>query len=146
MTRQLLFLSLILCLMSSCRSGKKKVHIPKGDAELTNTYWRLYEMNGKPIAAPADARDVFIRLNSKKGMLEGFAGCNGIGGKHSEGRHGTILFEPITTLMACDDRMDIEQYLLRSLNKANRYVINDKHLLLYNDNLLLAVFEAKYYK
>lgn len=142
----LLMLSLSLV---ACRGGKKKVHtpkVPKGDAEITNTYWRLYEMNGKQIQTPADARDVFIRLNRKRSELEGFAGCNNIGGTHAEGRHGVIKFEPFSTLMACEDRMETEQYVLKALVRANRYVINDKFLLLYDENMLLATFEAKYYK
>lgn len=142
----LLMLSLSLV---ACRGGKKKMHtpkVPKGDAEITNTYWRLYEMDGKQIQTPADARDVFIRLNRKRSTLEGFAGCNMISGTHSEGRHGTIKFEPFSTLAICEDRVEIEQYVLKALLKANRYVINEKFLLLYNENMLLATFEAKYYK
>lgn len=142
----LLMLSLSLV---ACRGGKKKVHtpkVPKGDAEITDTYWRLYEMDGKLIQTPADARDVFIRMNHKKSTLEGFAGCNNIGGTHAEGRHGAIKFEPFSTLMACEERMATEQYVLKALVRANRYVINDKFLLLYDENILLATFEARYYK
>jgi heat shock protein HslJ len=146
MMRTILLLILTLSLTASCRSGKKKPHVPKGDAELTNTYWRLAEMNGKAVETPADARDVFIRLITKRGKLEGFTGCNMIEGTHSEGRKGAIEFKAMTTLMACEERTDVEQYVLRALSKANRYLINDKHLLLYNDNYLLAIFEARYYK
>lgn len=146
MMRTVLLLILTLSLAASCRSSKKKPHVPKGEAELTNTYWRLAEMNGKAVETPVDARDVFIRLNTRRGKLEGFTGCNTIEGTHSEGRKGAIQFSALTTLMACEDRMDVEQYVLKALSKANRYLINDKHLLLYNDNYLLAVFEARYYK
>ena len=148
MMRFCVVLMLSLSLVA-CRGGKKKVHtpkVPKGDAEITDTYWRLYEMDGKLIQTPADARDVFIRMNRKKSTLEGFAGCNNIGGTHAEGRHGAIKFEPFSTLMACEERMATEQYVLKALVRANRDIINDKFLLLYDENILLATFEARYYK
>ena len=91
-------------------------------------------------------RQVFIRMKRKKSTLEGFAGCNNIGGTHAEGRHGAIKFEPFSTLMACEERMATEQYVLKALVRANRYIINDKFLLLYDENILLATFEARYYK
>ncbi len=83
-------------------------------------------------------------LATKKAQLSGSTGCNSITGSHTEGKHGAIKFEAATTKMYCEGAMETENYVLTALNRANRYVINGHHLLLYNETYLLAIFEAKY--
>lgn len=137
---------LILCVFTiSCKTSKKGSYAPKGDSRLMDTYWRLSEMNGKPVINPADAPEVHIRLTEKKRRITGFAGCNRITGTFELGKQGVIAFKAGSTMMYCEGRMDIENHLMQTLTNANRHVINDRHLLLYNDNRLLAVFEAQYF-
>jgi heat shock protein HslJ len=114
-------------------------------ADLTGTYWRLYEMNGKPVVTPPDSKEVYIKLlDNKKGELEGYAGCNLLTGQYTQGKE-TLTFEPSATLRACDD-MTVENYVFNALNNTNRHEINGLYLLLYNNTYLLAIFEAKYYE
>lgn len=124
---------------------KKKKAKPRTEAELTNTYWRLYEMDGKMVETPADAREVYIKLlDNKKSQLEGYAGCNIITGQYELGKE-TLTFEATATLRMCDD-MTMENYVFKALNDADRYQINGLNLLLYRGTYLLAIFEAKYYE
>lgn len=123
---------------------KKKRTKPRTQAQLTDTYWKLYEMNGKSVVTPADAMEAHIKLKGNKKMeLEGNGGCNMITGNYKLGKE-TLSFEAATTLRACND-MAVESYLLNALEKTDRYEINGLYLLLYNGTYLLAVFEAKYY-
>lgn len=121
----------------------KTVKIPE-ESELTDTHWRLSEMNGKAVASTGDDKGAYIMLYSKKSQLGGSGGCNEIMGTHKIGKHNVIAFEAAMTKMACAQGMDTEYYISKALSGANRYVINGHNLLLYNDTYLLAVFEAKY--
>jgi heat shock protein HslJ len=115
-------------------------------ANLENTYWKLTERNGEPIATPENGREVHIIL-TKEGTetrLKGFAGCNGMGGSYTV-KEGEIKFSVITTKMMCD-RMEIENYIVGVLNSANHYEIEGETLKLYNDATFLAKFESVYLK
>lgn len=121
----------------------KPVKIPE-ESELTDTYWRLSEMNGKAVASTGAANEAYIMLYSKKGQLGGSGGCNEIMGSHKAGKHNVIKFEAAMTKMACAQGMDTEYYISNALAQADRYLINGHNLLLYRETYLLAVFEAKY--
>lgn len=112
----------------------------KATADLQNTYWRLVEMNGKPVVS---TKEPYIKLVDKKSALEGSTGCNTIMGNYKIGKHGALKFEYGTTKMMCGD-METEQFVNSALVRTTTYDINSNHLLLYNDNVLLAVFEAQY--
>lgn len=144
----LLSLVFILALVGSPAgnaSAQQKKKKPKEHttAPLDGTYWRLYEMNGKLVETPADAREVYIKLTNKKSVLEGFAGCNLITGTYTLGKE-TLTFDAATTERACDD-MTTENYMMQALTNTDRYTINGLNLLLYKGTFLLAVFEAKFY-
>lgn len=123
---------------------KKKKAKTRTEATLTDTYWRLYEMDGKLVETPADAREVYIKLIDKKSQLEGYAGCNIITGNFELGKE-TLTFNATATLRMCDD-MTMENYVFKALNDADRYQLNGLNLLLYKGTYLLAIFEAKYYE
>jgi len=129
---------------ATAQQKKKKKEKPRTEATLENTYWRLYEMDGKLVETPADAREVYIKLTEKKSLLEGYAGCNIITGNYELGKE-TLTFEPSLTERLCDD-MTTENYVINALTKANRHELNGLHLLLYQGTYLLAIFEAKYYE
>lgn len=139
----LLFLSLTLPLsLHADIKGKKKPAAEKKRATIMNTYWRLSEMDGKPLADGSQNNTPYIYLQDKKSQLLGHTGCNNIGGEFAIGKYNYIGFEAVYTEMACEG-ITTEGYILNALKGANRYTINGQNLLLYNDNLLLAVFEAK---
>ncbi|MCB0700914.1 MAG: META domain-containing protein [Chitinophagaceae bacterium] len=135
----------VLCTYSvDAFAQKKKKKKERTHAELENTHWSLFEMNGEPVVTPADSKEVYIKLVDKKSKLEGYTGCNLITGNYDLGKE-TIEFSAATTERFCTD-MSTEKYVMTALNDANRYVLNGFHLMLYKDTYLLAVFEAKYYE
>lgn len=134
----------IFCSMGNdALAQKKKKEKPRKPATLENTYWSLYEMDGKMVETPATEREVYIKLLDKKSQLEGYAGCNIITGSYELTKE-SLEFEATATLRACDD-MTKENYVFNALNNTNRYELNGEHLLLYNGTYLLAIFQAKYY-
>jgi len=143
-----ILLFLIALVSVTCYAGKKDMkkdqspkHNTKGKAELEGTHWRLTEIDGKPVPRGDNRNEPFIMF-AKKGRLEGNTGCNGLGGTYDLGRFDAIKIEAVSTKMACPD-MSGEAYMNNALAYANRYMINGQYLLLYNDNLLLALFEAE---
>jgi len=142
----LFFLALVSVGFYACNSQKAASANP-GNAEITETYWRLTELMGKPVGAtPAGKKEVYIKLR-KNGNLEGFAGCNGFGG-HFELKEGAqITFSNIMgTMMACDD-LNNENKLLEALRVTDNYIHHGKVLLLNKGKKApLARFEADYSK
>lgn len=136
--QRLKFLIAILFMASSTLSFAKS----GGEASLEKTYWKLADVNGNALSTSSNGREAYIMLISKKSRVEGNTGCNSLAGKYEMGRHGYIKFTVAGTKMACGN-METENYMQNALSNANRYVINGQNLLLYNDNLLLAIFEAR---
>jgi heat shock protein HslJ len=126
---------------SADMKSKKKTEAKK-KIKLTNTYWRLSEMNGKPVSATDENNAPYIYMQEKGDKLIGHTGCNNITGEFEDGSHSYVGFAPGYTEMACTD-VETEPYIMNALKRANRYVINGEHLLLYDNTLVLAVFEAK---
>lgn len=136
---------LLVSFSNDALAQRKKKKPVRTEAELENTHWRLYEIDGKPYVTPMDQREAYITLKGgKNNMLEGYTGCNIITGSYVLGKEELLTFEPATTERLCDD-MSTEEYVLRTLNDANRFELNGLHLLLFNGTYLLAIFEAKYY-
>ena len=50
----------VILTLFQCKSTQNEV----STATLENTYWRLSEMNGKPLVTPADAKEVHMILTS----------------------------------------------------------------------------------
>src|SRR5450432_1813643 len=80
-----LFLSTIwLSCGNSKKSSSAKIEtvMPKTPAaSLTETYWKLTELIGKPMGiTPADKKEIHMKLRKETGNVEGFGGCNGFGG------------------------------------------------------------------
>lgn len=134
----------ICCIISfDAIAQKKKKEKNRKPPTLENTYWSLYEMDGKLVETPATEREVYIKLLNKKSQLEGYAGCNIITGNYELTKE-SLEFEATATLRMCDD-MTKENYVFKALNNTNRYELNGEHLLLYNGTYVLAIFQAKYY-
>ncbi|RYF84529.1 MAG: META domain-containing protein, partial [Chitinophagaceae bacterium] len=69
--------------LQACNSSKTATGAA-GTGQLTETYWKLTELNGKPIGeANADRREVYLILRTAESRVQGNAGCNGYGGTYS---------------------------------------------------------------
>ena len=139
---------LLVAGLSACKSQQPAAGSDAGDAAITATYWRLTELHGKPVGPVApNKKEVFIRLKKENNQLEGFAGCNGFGGRYELKETNGISFSNIMgTMMACDDLVN-ENKLFDALREADNYIHHGKKLILNKGSKApLARFEADYSK
>jgi heat shock protein HslJ len=141
--KNLLLMFLFLVLLH-CKPTEKNM----STATLENTYWKLLEVNGRPLLTPADAREVHMILTNEDAgrRLKGFAGCNNMGGSYTV-NGDMIRFTVISTKMMCSpDRMEPENFLFDVLNNADHFKIKGERLELYKGDTRLTVFESVYLK
>jgi copper homeostasis protein (lipoprotein) len=100
------------------------------EVPLEGTAWRLVELDGKPVAAPADSRAPGFTLLVDGHKVQGSAGCNRMMGSY-ELTGSSLKFGPLaTTRMACP-AMEAEQAYLKALGTTTRYEIMGSSLTLF---------------
>jgi putative lipoprotein len=130
------------------RTKTGKVEPPlKSNANLTNTYWKLTELNGEPAILGAGKRELHMILVSEGRRVKGFSGCNRFTGSFIA-REGQINFsQMVSTMKACLEGMEQEQSFLKALKESPRFNIEGDNLLLQGaDGQVLLRFEAVYLK
>ena len=120
--------------VSACNSTKPAA--TSGNASepsLTGTYWKLTEVNGKPVgeAEEGKRREIYLTLTSKETRVSGNAGCNGFGGTYTlkADGFGLSFSQMMRTQMACDG-LDLENEFMGILEKADSYYITNNVLQL----------------
>jgi heat shock protein HslJ len=117
-------------------------------ASLTNTYWRIDRLDGKPVERVQDRREPHLILRRQEIDLTYGAtvGCNQMGGTFSlDGEK--IHFRPgVSTLMACTPSLDAAEKLLGEvLARTARWQINGGTLELFDSSgKSIGLFEAVY--
>lgn len=123
----------------------KKSCAPIEPAELRDTYWKLLELDGRPVVAGEGMREVHVILASDASRAHGHAGCNDFFGSFQTAED-TLSFSALgSTMMACPEGMDTEQAFLEALGETTRYEISGQVLSLFADDRLLARLEAVYF-
>ena len=116
---------------------------PTPDVSLTETYWKLTEIDGQPAALGAGERELHLVLTSEGNHVRGFSGCNRFTGSYE--RSGSQLhFTPLAaTRMACVEGMEQEQRFLDALGAVMRFSISGDSLTFYTgDERLILRFKA----
>jgi len=113
------------------------------DVSLTDTYWKLTEIDGQPATLGAGGREVHMVLTSEGHQVNGFSGCNRFTGSY-ERKENQLQISPLaTTRMACLEGMDQEQRFLELLTKTMRFTISGDDSALYSgDEQLVLRFKA----
>ncbi|MEJ1242382.1 META domain-containing protein [Chryseolinea sp. T2] len=146
MIRRVMLASFVI-LLAQCKS-EKPASEASSTATLTNTYWRLTEMNGEPIQTPAGVREVHIILThtDQEDRIKGFAGCNNLGGSFKlDGQK--ITFSAFSTKMMCPpEQMKVEDFLLNALTATDNFEIKGEKLTLLEGQTTVANFESVYLK
>jgi putative lipoprotein len=126
----------------SCTSSK--VNIKDSDTPLTNTYWKLAEIDGKQISVIEGMNEPYIILAAEN-IVKGNTGCNNLFGKYSSSNDNLTFSEISSTKMACTEPEItlIETSLLNVLKTAVSYKITDGKLEIYKNGKVLARFTAK---
>ena len=111
---------------SAKKAGAKMDHTP-----ITDTYWRLFELNGQPVGdSRKEGNEAHMILHSADGRVTGNGGCNNFSGSYDLGSENQISFtQLISTRMACPD-MEVEDQLFTVLEAADNYTIGSDTLSL----------------
>ena len=115
---------------------------PALGASLENTYWKLVEVYGKPVAFSDERRQAHVIFTPEGSRMAGSGGCNRFMGTYTV-TEGAIEFGPIgVTHMACMDGMDVESAFLKALEETKTYSITATVLTFHASGQAVAVFEA----
>ena len=137
----------LVSIMSACKSTSSTVK--KQTDGITEKYWKLIEINGKPVVWDEIAqREAFIILKDEDHRVNGSGGCNTLSGTYEIDRMANrIKFSQMaSTMMACLN-MAIENELKRALEMADNYSLSTdgKYLSLNRMRMApLARFEVVY--
>jgi heat shock protein HslJ len=102
----------------------------KPDVPLTNTYWKLIELDGGKVQ-PGEGRELHMILRGAD-QVGGYAGCNQFTGSVTV-TPDAISFGPIaSTRRMCPDVMQQEGAYLQALENAHRYSISGEDLVIEN--------------
>jgi heat shock protein HslJ/membrane-bound inhibitor of C-type lysozyme len=115
--------------------------------ELTNTYWKLTELDGQPVVV-GDAREAHLRLRKNDSRADGSTGCNSFNGTYERDGDRLTFGKLVTTLMACADPAlsRQEQRFLQVLASVDRAAAVGDRLTLYALDRPVARLEAVYFQ
>lgn len=121
-----------------------KYLLEKQKTELTGKYWKLIQLNGKPLEETN--REPFIRFSADKGV-NGNSSCNSFNGSYELSEGNKIKFSPFAmTRMACIGN-NVEQEFMQIIDKTTNYSLSANELILLNEmETALAKFEVNYFK
>lgn len=111
-------------------------------AALTETYWKLTTVAGKPVTVAEGRREAHMVLH-KDGKANGSDGCNGffMGWEQKDGKLSFRLGGG--TLMMCDDAtMEQAQSFMQALDATDGWVIDGEELSLRKAGKVVATFRA----
>jgi heat shock protein HslJ len=120
-------LLLMAAMIISCKSTKPVAVTPAG---LTGTYWKLTELNGRPVSPAAGQKEYFLKLDKESGRVNAYAGCNQMMGSFTSPDAYRLTFSKMaSTMMACPD-MSLESEFAKVLESVDNYAIADNTLSL----------------
>lgn len=111
-------------------------------ASLTETYWKLTTLDGKPVKVAEGRREAHMVLH-EDGKANGSDGCNGffMGWEQKDGKLSFQLGGG--TLMMCDDAtMKQVQSFMEALNATDGWAIDGEELSLRKGGKVVASFRA----
>lgn len=116
---------------------------------ITEKYWKLIEINGKPVEQTASDtdREPYMILKFEDNKVMGSGGCNSFTGSYQMDKPHQIAFSKlVATMMACKE-MEIERQLFKMFEMVDNYTISEdgKYLSLNRAKMApLARFEVVY--
>jgi heat shock protein HslJ len=115
----------------------------KGETvKLEDKKWILSEIKDKPIV---ESKETPIITFDKENSAGGYTGCNVFVGNYSVKGEKIKITEIMSTFRACVEvgNMTVEREFLSGLQKANRLLIKDGKLFLYEDEDILLAFRPE---
>ncbi len=102
------------------------------DVTLTNTYWKLVELNGAAVK-PGEGKELHMILKGED-QVGGYAGCNQFTGSMTVTGDGLSVGPIASTRRMCQDVMEQESAFLQALENAQRYSIAGEDLAIEDAN------------
>lgn len=97
---------------------------------LTERYWKLTELYGKPVTSPNDQKEAHLIFNAATRRVAGSGGCNRLMGGYELGPGNRLRFTQLaSTMMACPD-MTTEDQFRKALETADSYTLRGDTLVL----------------
>jgi copper homeostasis protein (lipoprotein) len=113
--------------------------------QLTERYWKLVELNGRPVKkVENEAGEIYMELNDK--LVTGNGGCNRFKGTYEIKEGQRITFSKIvSTLIACENT-ETEREFFKVLEISDNYFLTTDTLVLNKARMAsLARFEAVFF-
>jgi len=104
--------------------------------------WHLTSVGSLVNPRGAGDQPVTLRFDGAAGRASGFAGCNRYSGGYALVGDSLRFLAPISTRMACDRGMDVEDAYLKMLEQVQSYTATDSTLTLTGPAGPLARFRA----
>ncbi|NCF24327.1 MAG: META domain-containing protein [Gammaproteobacteria bacterium] len=104
----------------------------KPDVSLTNTYWKLIELNGAAVE-PGEGKELHMILKGED-QVGGYAGCNQFTGSMTVTDDGLSVGPIASTRRMCQNVMAQEVAFLQALENAYRYSIAGEDLAIEDAN------------
>lgn len=120
--------------------------LSKGNYAIAEKYWKLIELNGKPVKVDSTfQREPYIIFKDEGNRFIGNGGCNGVSGNYRVESLNRISFsQALSTEMACPN-LEIEDEFLKALLKADNFTVDNDELTLNKARMApLAKFRAVY--
>jgi copper homeostasis protein (lipoprotein) len=104
----------------------------RANASLVNTYWKITDLGGTPVAPAAGTREPFLVL--REDSFNATVGCNMMRGGYETG-DGTLTFgAAASTMMACPEPLDgWERGLAETLGATRSYAVAGDTLVLMDE-------------
>lgn len=118
---------------------------PRAASPLENTYWRLVDLQGRPVQLAEKQRELHLILQPAQRRVAGSGGCNRLMGSYQLDGDNLRFGQVAGTMMACPaDVMVREREFIALLAQATRWRIVDGRLeLVDGQGSLLARFESR---
>jgi putative lipoprotein len=104
---------------------------PTPNVSLTDTYWKLLEVSGQPVAVAEQMREPQLVLNSQDGRFAGSGGVNRLMGGYALDGASLTFSQVASTMMAGPpEAMAQEQAIVAALGNVRGYAISGDQLTL----------------
>lgn len=115
----------------------------KPQADFYNTKWMLTKLHTKEGVQEVAVKKPFIKFDEEKKSAGGNGSCNSFGGSVTIKGDSLSIERLFSTKMYCEAVQKTEDSFFSLLQKANRFEIKEKSLLLLNGEDVLLEFEAE---
>ena len=108
---------------------------PTPDVSLTDTYWKLLEVGGQPVAVADQIREPQLVLNGQDGRFAGSGGVNRLMGGYTLDGSALTFTQVASTMMAGPpETMQQEQAIVAALGAVRGFSIAGDRLTLVDDS------------